>query len=494
MKKQSFLHGAAILAVASILCKIMSAALKIPLDRLFLHEEGIGIYQSAYSIYNVFLAFCVTGIPIALSSMIAGKDDEEAANLTHSTSVVISLFGVFAAAMLFLFASPIAKILSGGSEAVSAPALMVLSPALLVMGIISSRKGFFQGKSVMTPSAIGQLGESLAKVILGIGLCASVVNFGISYGAAGAIAGVTVGAFVQALVLQIFYAKTNKVRGTFSMKKALGVIKISVPMTLGAFGFTAVMLLDSLLVPKLLANIGQELPERLKMMGYLTRSITIYNLPATIISAFTASAVPALAYAKAKNDGKLGENCIRAIKLVFLASLPCAFGMMLFAREIFVFVYSSAGYASLLALSGAMVIIMPYVQTTTAMLQTMGRVWMPIFSTLGAIVLKVVLNIVFVRAFGIVGAPIATIVSFAVAFIINTIWLHKITKMQGAVKEVLKIFVCAALSCGGAWVIYRFIRTPLAFLICLALAIVVYLALIFAFGCITKSELLGKEQ
>ena len=76
MKKQSFLHGAAILAAASVLCKIMSAALKIPLDRLFLHEEGIGVYQSAYSIYNVFLAFCVTGIPIALSSLIAGKEKE----------------------------------------------------------------------------------------------------------------------------------------------------------------------------------------------------------------------------------------------------------------------------------------------------------------------------------------------------------------------------------------------------------------------------------
>ena len=66
MKKQSFLYGATVLAAASILCKIMSAALKIPLDRLFLHEEGIGVYQSAYSIYNVVLAFCVTGIPIAL--------------------------------------------------------------------------------------------------------------------------------------------------------------------------------------------------------------------------------------------------------------------------------------------------------------------------------------------------------------------------------------------------------------------------------------------
>lgn len=494
MKKQSFLHGAAILAVASVLCKIMSAALKIPLDRLYLHEEGIGIYQSAYSIYNVFLAFCVTGIPIALSSLIAGKDDEEAATLTRSTAVIVSLFGVFAAGMLSLFASPIAKLLSGGGEAVSAPALMVLSPALLVMGVISSRKGFFQGKSIMTPSAIGQLGESFAKVVLGIGLCAVFVKFGISYGAAGAIAGVTVGAFVQAIVLQIFYARTNKVRGTFSLKKALVVLKISVPMTLGAFGFTAVMLLDSLFVPKLLASVGAEFGERLKMMGYLTRSITVYNLPATIISAFTASAVPALAYAKAKNDGKLGENCIRAIKLIFLASLPCAFGMMLFNRELFVFIYSSASYSSLLALSGVMVIVMPYVQTTTAMLQTMGKVWLPILSTIGAILLKAVLNIFFVRAFGIIGAPIATIAAFSVAFIINTIWLAKITKMKGVLKEVSKIFLCAVLSCGGAWVIYSFIRTPWAFLLCLTLAVLVYFALVFALGCISKKELLGKEQ
>ena len=481
-----------ILAVASILCKIMSAALKIPLDRLFLHEEGIGIYQSAYSVYNVFLAFCVTGIPIALSSLIAGKDDEEAASLTKSTLYAVSFLGAVFAALLFLFANPIARLLSGGDEAVSAPSLMVLAPALLVMGIISSRKGFFQGKSVMTPSAIGQLGESLIKVILGIALCAVFVKRGISYGAAGAIAGVSAGAILQAIILEIFYTRTKIKGGTFSVKKALSVLKISLPMTLGAFGFTAVMLLDSLSVPKILASIGDDLPTRLKMMGYLTRSITIYNLPATIISAFTASAVPALAYAKAQGD-KLGENCLRAIKLVFLASLPCALGMILFNKEIFMFVYSTAGYSELLALSGVMVVIMPYVQTTTAMLQTMGKVWLPILSTLGAVLLKAVLNVFFVRSFGIVGAPIATIVAFALAFVINTIWLTKIAKMNGAVKEISRIVFCALISCGGAWIIYSFTKTSTMFLICLALAVVVYLALVFRLGCITKAELRGKE-
>ncbi len=492
MKKQSFIHGAAILAAASILCKIMSAALKIPLDRLFLHEKGIGIYQSAYSIYNVFLAFCVTGIPIALSSLIAGKDDVEAANLTRSTMVMVSVIGFVSAVLLSIFASPVARLLSGGDEAVCAPAIMVLSPALLVMGVISSRKGYFQGKSVMTPSALSQLGESLIKVILGIGLCAVFVKYGITYGAAGAIAGVTAGAFVQALVLQIFYARTNKIRGKFSAKKALSVLKISIPMTLGAFGFTAVMLLDSLSVPKILASIGDDLDSRLKMMGFLTRSITIYNLPATIISAFTASAVPALAYSR-DNCDKLGENCLRAIKLVFLASLPCALGMILFSEEIFIFVYSSAGYASLLALSGVMVMIMPYVQTTTAMLQTMGKVWMPIFSTVGAVMLKVVLNVFFVRAFGIEGAPIATITAFALAFIVNTIWLMRIVRMKGALKEIVKIILCAVISCGGARIVYNFIKIPLAFIICLAFAVLMYCVLVIALGCITKTEIKGKE-
>lgn len=495
MKKQSFLYGAAVLAAASILCKIMSAALKIPLDRLFLHEAGIGIYQSAYSIYNVFLAFCVTGLPIALSSMVAGKNEEEAASLVKSTAFAVSILGTLSAALLFLFAEPLARVLSGGGAPVAAPALRVLSPALMVMGIVSSRKGYFQGKSIMTPSALGQLGEAVAKVVLGIALCAVFVKWGISYASAGAIGGVTAGAFVQAAVLELFYRRAKAPKGLFSAKKALAVFKISVPMTLGAFALTAVMLIDTLCVPKLLALNGAEIIERLKMMGYLTRANTIYNLPATVISAFTASAVPALAYAKSGNNKEvLGENCVRAIKLVFLAALPCALGMLLFPSQLFLLIYSSKSYWQLLALTGIMVLIMPYVQTTTAMLQTLGKVWSPIWVTLGAILLKGILNVAFVRAVGVIGAPLATIAAFVPAVIINTIMLSRLAPLGGGLKVVAKITLCALISCVGAKLIYNISGTVGAFLLCIALAAAVYFALVFISGCITKNELMGKEQ
>ena len=100
--------GAAVLAAASVLCKIMSAVFKIPLDRFFLHEDGIAVYQSACSVYNVFLAICVTGIPIALSGIIARSDDTSAADYCFSAFVFVSAFCTAGAVCLFAFAEPIA--------------------------------------------------------------------------------------------------------------------------------------------------------------------------------------------------------------------------------------------------------------------------------------------------------------------------------------------------------------------------------------------------
>jgi len=490
MKKQSFLYGAAVLAAASLLCKIMSAALKIPLDRFFLHEEGIAVYQSAYSIYNVFLAICVTGIPIALSKLVAQSNKKEAASLCKSTLVIVSVFGALGAAGLVIFANPVARLLSGGEEAVAASSLRMLAPALLVMGIVSSRRGYFQGNSDMTPSALSQLAESFTKVVLGIAMCSLTVKWGIAYGACGAISGVSIGAVMSALVLEVFFRRTKREKGAFSSALALKVLKLSVPMTLGAFGFTGVMLADTLTVPKILAFGGMDTIERLKMFGYLTRANTIYNLPATIITAFTASAVPAIACSIGeKNNAGVSENSLKAIKLIFLVAMPCALGMGIFAKEILALLYSGSQQWQLLALTGAMILIMPYVQTITAMLQTMGKVWQPIWVSVGAIVLKAGLNFLFIRMFGIIGAPLSTIAAFVPAMIINTIMLQRRVQIKGAIPILVKMAVCALISCISARAVYTLHPTPAMLLVAVAMAAVLYIAGILLSGCIRKDEL-----
>ena len=487
MKKQSFLYGATVLAAASILCKIMSAALKIPLDRLFLHEAGIGAYQSAYSIYNVILAICVTGIPIALSKLIAESDDKEAASLTKSTFVFVTGASSLLGVLLFIFAEPLARFLSGGGEAVAAPGLRVLAIAFPFMGIISSRRGYFQGKSTMTPSGVSQLAESLAKVIMGIGVCALTYKMGTSYGVAGALSGVSIGAVCAALVLEVAFRRAKAEKGQASLSKAWKVFKFSLPVTLGAFAFTAVMLLDTLSVPQILSRIGVAEAERGKLFGYLTRANTIYNLPATIITAFTASAVPALVYT-AENKEKLSETATRVIKLVFLVALPCALGMMLFPQELLLLIYSSTAHWQLMVLVGIMVLIMPYIQTTTAMLQTLGRTWVPIWISLGAIVLKFVLNIVFMNRFGVEGAVLATVTAFLIAAIINTVLLLRETPLKGGARIVIKLVLCALISCGGAKILYSLTGGTLMLLVSVCLAAVMYLVLVIITKCFSKEE------
>lgn len=489
MKKQSFLYGASILAIASILCKIMSAVFKIPLDRFFLHEDGIAVYQSAYSIYNVFLAICVTGIPIALSSLVAKSGDDEAASLCKSTLVFVTYFTTVCAVILAAFSGPLARLLSGGGEQAAQPSLIILALSLPAMGIISSRRGYFQGMGNMTPSAISQLTESLVKVVLGISICALTVGRGISFGAAGAICGVALGALASAFVLELFFRKNVKIKADASFKKAMTVLKISVPMTLGAFGFTAVLLTDTLTVPKILAMCGEGYKERLSMFGYLTRANTVYNLPATVITALTASAVPSIAAAVALGDKeKQSESICRAIKLIFLIAIPCMLGMVLFSKEILNLLYGTSNEWELIALAGFMALIMPYIQTTTAMLQTMDRVWIPIIVSMTGVVMKALLNFVLIKLIGIEGAMVSTIAVFTVVFIINTVLIMRTVRLKGLGKILIRLSIVGIISCGSARLLYGIREGFIMLVVCVGIAAAIYLCGIILTGCIKKEE------
>ena len=60
MKKQSFLGGAAVLALATAVVKLIGMFFKIPLQ-MVIHEAGYGYFTTAYDIYSVLLMISPTG-------------------------------------------------------------------------------------------------------------------------------------------------------------------------------------------------------------------------------------------------------------------------------------------------------------------------------------------------------------------------------------------------------------------------------------------------
>ena len=67
-KKQSFLGGAAILASAVAIVKILGAVYKIPFGNI-VGPKGQTYFNVAYNIYNVLLTISTAGLPLAISKL-----------------------------------------------------------------------------------------------------------------------------------------------------------------------------------------------------------------------------------------------------------------------------------------------------------------------------------------------------------------------------------------------------------------------------------------
>ena len=81
-KKQNFLQGTALLAMATAIVKVIGALYKIPLNAI-IGEQGFSYFNTAYEIYNVLLMISTAGLPVAMSRMIS-----QASSLGISTGML----------------------------------------------------------------------------------------------------------------------------------------------------------------------------------------------------------------------------------------------------------------------------------------------------------------------------------------------------------------------------------------------------------------------
>lgn len=64
--------GAAVLAIGSVVAKMLGALYRVPLTNI-LGAEGMGMYQLIFPVYALFMVLATAGIPTALSRIVAEK-------------------------------------------------------------------------------------------------------------------------------------------------------------------------------------------------------------------------------------------------------------------------------------------------------------------------------------------------------------------------------------------------------------------------------------
>lgn len=446
MKKQSLIKGSIILGVAGILTRFLGLFFRWPLIML-IGDEGIGYYQMSYPLYMFFVAMA-SGIPVAISKMISEKNAVNDINgsfeVMKESAILMLIIGTGTTCTLFFFAKPIISFLRWDIK--SYYSLIGISFAPIVISFMTIFRGFFQGLQNMTPSAISQIIEQVGRVIFGVGLAVILLPRGIEYSAGGAAFGATGGAIFGSIYL---YSKYKNIKRSYGVKKIKSnpkvlnnILRIAIPISLGATVGTIMSLIDSILVPQKLLQAGFTNTQATVLYAQLTgKASVIVNIPLTLSMAICTSLIPIIAenYILKKHT-ELRNKIYISMKMSAIIAIPCMFGLFFLAEPVMKLIFpgrfEGIEILKYLSLSIPFIII---TQTTTSILQGTGNYIKPVINLLIGCIVKIILTwtLVSMKSFNIYGAVIASIGAYLVSTILNLITLKVTLKIKLNLYEIL---------------------------------------------------------
>lgn len=443
MRRQTLLEGTLVLTAAGLIARTLGAVYRIVLPRL-VGAEAVGLFQMAYPIYNVFLLVSVSGLPLAVSRLVA----EELA-LGHGRQAQ----RVFRVAMSTLLITGVAATaaLMGGSEWLARTALgdpgaggviRAIAPSVLFLALISGWRGLFQGMHYMVPSGLSQVVEQVVRVAGTLLLALGLRYRGVEEAAAGAALGAVAGSVAGLLVLGWFRWRSRRdIAERFAMSRgeeqtSLGEILrrvnlLAAPVVVGALIIPLTQWLDAALVPRRLLDAGYTLDLARALFGQLSgMAMVLVYFPSSILAGLSVTIVPVLAEASARRrQDQVWQRIDEALWLTVALGLPAAVGLWLLAKPICSLLFGDPGAGVALAAMAPATLFVALQGTTVGILQGVGHAGVPVrYLGWGALV-KVVGTYLLtaIPSLTVRGAAYATVASFAVAAGGNFLALRRLT-------------------------------------------------------------------
>ena len=504
-RRQNFMGGAAILALAVAVTKLLGALYKIPLGNL-LDREGMAHFYAAYNIYSLLLVLSTAGLPVALSRMVARAAAQRrfgaARRCLRTGLALLGVMGLACSAVMCLLPDTLAAALHDGD---AASALRALGLAVLLVCLSAALRGYTQGLGDMVPTAAGQVAESTGKLTVGLGLCLYLLHRGAGAPlcAAGAIGGAGLGLLVTALLLPR-RASLPPVRDVPPARRDIArqLLRDGVPITVGAAGMSLITLLDQTLVTGTLQNtLHYSAAETAALYGEYTFGMTLFALPPSFIYPLSVSLMPAVSAALTRGDRTTaGKAAGAAMKLTVLTALPAGVGLSVLAEPILLLLYpavpdtarAAAYHLTFLGLACVFVCLMV---AANGVLQAYGHPLVPVLALLCGGVLKVVTNYLMVGdpATGIRGAAVSTLYCYALIVLIDLIAIARLVPERPGyirlfARPVLVTAVMALAARSGYGLFCRVLPERWAVLPAIAVAAAVYGILALAVGAVIRTD------
>ena len=459
---KSILGGMTVLSIVGIVSKVIGALHRIPLAWL-IGDTGMGIYQLVFPTYNMLLAISSAGLPVAISRMVsyslAQDDPRNAKRILRIAMSFLTALG-FISMMLMIVFSPQLAVRS--QDARTQMGFVAIAPALLLVCTMSALRGFMQGQQNMVPTAISQFIEQVAKVFIALPLAYFGSRISMAHAVAGVLLGTSIAEGLALLFMFIVYLKNKKefaqipqnpeqpLEGTGSILKRL--IVFSIPVTISACIVPLSAFIDSGLLLERLILSGVEATEATALYGrYSGYVLTIINVPSAIAAAISMSLVPSISAAIARSDGPfMRKQSALGLRLSFTVGMPCTVALFVISQRVLSLMFNIAPEnlaktGNMLSLSAITIVLFTVVQSTSGILQGLKKQWIPMYTLLAGVVVKIFLNYTLIAMpnINIYGASIASITCYTISMLPNLFFVHKYTGLK---MQIVDIFLKPALA------------------------------------------------
>lgn len=406
-KNNSFLMQGMILAAAGIITRIIGIAYRIPVTNI-LGTKGQGFYATAFSIYNIALLLTSYSLPLAVSKLISArvsKGERKNAMRIFKGALWFAFFvGSAVACIVFFFSDFIAETIM--SMELSAYALRVLAPGLLIVAVMGVLRGFFQGMGTMMPTAISQILEQIVNAIVSIIGASYLLEMGkkaaekvgndslsYAYGAAGGTLGTVCGALFGLLFLLFvmkIYAPTIKKqlkrdhpKNQENYREIYVILLMTIaPVILSTAIYNISETIDIGMFGSIMEAQGHSVEVRSDLLGRFSGHYNVLiNIPLAVANALGASLIPSLTAAVAVgNKRQVHSKISMAIRFSMIIAIPSFVGFLVLANPILALLFNGNIdiSANMLRLGAITVVFYCLSTVTNAILQGLNKMTAPV--------------------------------------------------------------------------------------------------------------------
>jgi stage V sporulation protein B len=471
-KNSNFIVQGSVLALAGIISRIIGIARRFPMEHI-IGDKGNGYYSAAYEVYTIMLLISCYSLPLAVSKVVSSKLSKRQYKSAERVFKCAMIFALVAGGLMFIicevFGDAIAKYYL--LEPMSAMALKILGPALLIVSLMGVFRGYFQGLGTMVPTAISQVLEQVF-VLIGTLVGASALyeygtkvgallhneDYAPSYGAAGASIGPVLGAAVGLLLLVLIYVLYKKSTKKQSYRDASNyvdsygtifrlIILTILPVLLSTTVYNISTIIDLRIYNRIMIAKGLDSVKAYNWGVYSGKYRILVNVPIALANAMCSSIVPVLTgHMVQENYDAASEKIGQAMRFTMIVAIPSTVGLAVLAKPIISMLFTGEVDMAVTMLHFGSISVVVYTMSTltNGVLQGINRMKVPVRNALISLIIHIIfLYIALWAGMGINAVVWGDILFAVVVCVLNAIEINRALDYR---QEKLKTFIIPAIA------------------------------------------------